>query len=55
MQNGHVICYESRKIKEHEKKYVTHNLELAAIVHALKKWRHYLMGKKLELRTIIVG
>jgi hypothetical protein len=50
-QNGHVICYESRKLKEHEKNYVTHDLELTAIVHALKMWRHYLMGRKFELRT----
>jgi hypothetical protein len=33
------------------KNYATHDLELAKIVHALKKWRHYLMGKKFELRT----
>jgi hypothetical protein len=38
-------------LKEHEKNYATHDLELAAIVHALRKWRHYLMGKKFELRT----
>jgi hypothetical protein len=38
-------------MKEHEKNYVTHDLELAAVVHALRKWRHYLMGKKFELRT----
>ena len=44
MQDNHVICYESRKLKEHEKNYATHDLELAAIVHALKMWRHYLMG-----------
>jgi hypothetical protein len=50
-QNGFVICYESRKLKEHEKNYATHDLELAAIVHALKKWRHYLMGRRFELRT----
>jgi hypothetical protein len=50
-QNGFVICYESRKLKEHERNYVTHDLELAAIVHALRKWRHYLMGKRFELRT----
>jgi hypothetical protein len=36
-QNGFVICYESRKLKEHEKKYATHDLELASIVHALRK------------------
>ena len=45
MQDNHVIWYESRKLKEHEKNYATHNLELAAIVHALKMWRHYLMGR----------
>jgi hypothetical protein len=50
-QNGFVICYESRKLKEHERHYATHDLELAAIVHALRKWRHYLIGKRFELRT----
>jgi hypothetical protein len=50
-QNGFVICYESRKLKEHERHYATHDLELATIVHALRKWRHYLMGKGFELRT----
>jgi hypothetical protein len=35
-QNGHVICYGSRNLKEHAKNYATHVLELAAIVHALK-------------------
>jgi hypothetical protein len=50
-QNGFVICYESRKLKENERHYATHDLELAAIVHALRKWRHYLMGKRFELRT----
>jgi hypothetical protein len=49
-QNGFVICYESRKLKDHERNYATHDLELAAIVHALRKWRHYLMGKRFELR-----
>jgi hypothetical protein len=50
IQNGFVICYESIKLKEHERNYATHDLELAAIVHFLRKWRHYLMGKKFELR-----
>jgi tRNA A22 N-methylase len=49
--NGFVICYESIKLKENEKKYETHDLELVAIVHALNKWRHYLMGMRFELRT----
>jgi hypothetical protein len=50
-QEGHVICYESRKLKEHERNYVTHDLELAAVIHALKMWRHYLMGRKFLLLT----
>jgi hypothetical protein len=50
-QEGFVVCYESKKLKEHEKNYATHDLELAAIVHALRKWRHYLMGKRFKLRT----
>ena len=49
-QNGHVVCYESRKLKEHEILYATHDLDLATIVHALKMWRHYLMGRKFELK-----
>ena len=51
MQENHVICYESRKLKEHENNYATHDLELAAIAHALKMWRNYLMGRRFELRT----
>jgi hypothetical protein len=50
-QNGFVICYESRKLKEHERNYATHDLELSTIVHALRKWKHYLMGKRFEMRT----
>ena len=50
MQDNHMICYESRKLKEHEKNYATHDLEIVAIVHALKMWRHYLMGRRFELR-----
>jgi len=46
-----VICYESRNLKEHERHYATHYLELVSIVHALNVWRHYLMGNKFELRT----
>jgi hypothetical protein len=38
-------------LKEHERNYATHDLEPATIVHALRKWRHYLMGKRFELRT----
>jgi hypothetical protein len=38
------------KFKDHERNYATQDLELAAIVHALRKWRHYLMGERFELR-----
>jgi hypothetical protein len=39
----------SRQLRKHEVNYSTHDLELAAVVHALKIWRHYLMGKRCEL------
>ena len=42
-------------MKDHEKNYATHDLELAAIVHALRMWRHYLMGRIFELRTYHYG
>jgi hypothetical protein len=48
-QEGHVICYESRKLKEHERNYVTHDLELAAVIHALKMWQDYIRGRKFLL------
>ena len=37
-QEGHIICYESRKLKEHEQNYVTHDLELVVFIHAFKIW-----------------
>jgi hypothetical protein len=49
MQNEKVIAYASRLFKPHEKNYPTHDLELAAIVHALKIWRHYLIGNKCHI------
>lgn len=45
MQEGKIIAYESRKLKEHEKKYSAYDLELAAVIHALKMWQHYLVGR----------
>jgi hypothetical protein len=44
MQEGRVIAYASRQLRRHEEHYPTHDLELAAVVHALKIWRHYLLG-----------
>ena len=38
LQENYVVAYESRKLKEHEKNYATHDLELASIIHALKMW-----------------
>ena len=51
MQEGKVIAYASRQLKLHEKNYATHDLELLAVVFALKIWRHYLLGEKFELFT----
>ena len=50
MQDRRVIAYISRKLRRHEQNYVMHDLELLAIVYALKVWRHYLVGRKFELR-----
>ena len=49
MQEGRVVAYASRQLKPHEKNYPTHDLELAAIVFALKIWRHYLFGEKCHV------
>jgi hypothetical protein len=46
MQDGKVVAYASRQLKPHEQNYPTHDLEFAAVVHALKIWRHYLIGNK---------
>ena len=51
MQNGRVISYASRQLKEYERNYPTHDLELAAVVFALKIWRHYLYGEHCEIFT----
>jgi hypothetical protein len=46
----HVICYESRKLKENERNYAKHDLELPTVVHALKMWRHYLTENNFQIR-----
>jgi hypothetical protein len=51
MQDNWVIAYTSRALRPHEKNYPTHDLELAAVVHALKMWRHYLMGTHCNIFT----
>jgi hypothetical protein len=49
MQDGKVVSYASRQLRKHEENYPTHDLELATIVHALKIWRHYLIGHWCEI------
>jgi hypothetical protein len=49
MQDGHVFAYALRQLRKHEEKYPTHDMELAAVVHALKIWRHYIIGKRCEV------
>ncbi|GJR63413.1 putative reverse transcriptase domain-containing protein [Tanacetum coccineum] len=51
MQNKKVIAYASQQLKIHEKNYTTHDLELGAVVFALKMWRHYLYGMKCTMFT----
>jgi predicted GNAT family N-acyltransferase len=51
MQDGHMVAYTSQQLRKHEEHYPTHDLELAAVVHALKIWRYYFMVKRCELYT----
>ncbi|WVZ75611.1 hypothetical protein U9M48_023649 [Paspalum notatum var. saurae] len=51
MQEGRVIAYASRQLRKHEANYPTHDLELAAVVHTLKIWRHYLLGNTCRIYT----
>ena len=51
MQNEKVVAYASRQLKSHEQNYPTHDLESAAVVFALKIWRHYLYGEKCIIYT----
>jgi hypothetical protein len=51
MQDNRVIAYASRALRPHEQNYRTHDLELAVVVHALKIWRHYLMGAHCNIYT----
>ena len=51
MQDGKVVTNHSRQLKPHEQNYPTHDLELAAVVFAVKIWRHYLYGEKCRIFT----
>jgi hypothetical protein len=52
MQDNRVIAYASRALRPHEQNYPAHDLELAAVVHAVKIWRRYLMGAHKSLKYI---
>jgi hypothetical protein len=51
MQDGHAIAYASCQLRCHEEHYPTHDLELLAVVHALKVWRYYLLGNLVHIYT----
>jgi hypothetical protein len=49
MQDGQVVSYASCQLRKHEENYPTHDLVLAAVIHALKIWRHYLISHRCEI------
>jgi hypothetical protein len=49
MQEGRVVSYSSRQLRCHEEHYPTHDLELAAVVMALRTWQHYLLGNVVHI------
>jgi hypothetical protein len=51
MQEGHMIANASRQLRKHEQNYPRHDLELAVVIHALKMWRHYLLGHRCQIYT----
>jgi hypothetical protein len=51
MQEGRVIAYESKELKNVELNYPVHEKQLLAIIHALKVWRHYLLGSEFKIET----
>jgi hypothetical protein len=53
MQEGKVVAYASKQLKKYEENYLTNDLELAAILHALKIWWHYLMGTSVNCTPTI--
>jgi hypothetical protein len=53
MQEGHVIAYASHQLRKHELNYPSHDLELAAVVHGLKIWRHYIRELSVKYTWII--
>ena len=53
MQERRVIAYASRQVHSHEENYPVHDLELAAVIYALKLWRHYLLGIVVRSSSIM--
>ena len=51
MQNRNMVAYASRQLKPYKMNHLTHDLELATVVFALKIWRHYLYGVRFEVFT----
>ncbi|KAL0461174.1 UNVERIFIED_CONTAM: Transposon Tf2-11 polyprotein [Sesamum latifolium] len=51
MQDGHPVAFESRKLKDVERRYSVHEKELLAVVHCLILWRHYLLGSPFVVKT----
>jgi hypothetical protein len=51
MQHGKMITYTSRQLKTYEENYSVHDLELAAVVFALRIWKHYLYGSRTQIFT----
>ena len=49
MQDRRVVSYASRQLRPHELNYSMHDLELVAVVHALKAWRHFLIGNHCDV------
>ena len=49
LQDNYVVAYESIKLKDYEKNYATCDIDFAAIIYALKMWRHYLIGRNFYL------
>jgi hypothetical protein len=51
MQDNRAVAYASRQLRRHEEHYPTYDLELLTVVHALKVWRHYLLGNLVHIYT----
>ncbi|KAL0290295.1 UNVERIFIED_CONTAM: hypothetical protein Sangu_2579600 [Sesamum angustifolium] len=51
VQDKHPVAFESRKLKDVELRYNTHEMEMMAVVHCLETWRHYLLGTKFTVVT----